>query len=103
MNCRRHVLAGKESESVQRMGPVHLIDKFVEILDERSDLALLEFAMQALQSLGRKVLDDDPISLVRRCRSMSGSQQGNRRVISVALDAIEFATTDHMRLCFHSG
>jgi hypothetical protein len=85
------------------MGPVDLIDEFVEILNEWSDLALLEFAVEALQSLGRKVLDDDPISLVRRCRSMSGRQQGNRRVISVTLDAIELAATDHLRLCFHSG
>jgi hypothetical protein len=85
------------------MGPVHLIDEFVQVLDERSDLALFEFAVEALQSLRREVLDDDPISLVRRCRSMSGRQQGNRRVISVTLDAIELAATDHLRLCFHSG
>ena len=80
-----------------------LIDELVQVLNEGSDLSLLEFAVKTLRSLGREVLDDDSIAFVRGCRSMSGSQQGNRRVIVVALDALQLTTTDHMRCCFLSG
>ena len=48
-------------------------------------------------------LFDNPISLVRGCRSMSGSQQGNGGIIALALDALQLGATDHMRLRFHSG
>ena len=67
------------------MHPVDLVDELVQVLNKRCDLALLELTVETLQSLGREILDDDPISLVRRCRSMGGRQQGNRRVVVLAL------------------
>jgi hypothetical protein len=85
------------------MCPVHVIDEFVQVLNQGSDLSLLEFAVKTLQSFDRKVLDDNPISLVRGCRSMSGSQQGNGGIIALALDALQLGATDHMRFRFHSG
>ena len=65
LNRRRDVPAREESQAVERVLPVHPIDEFVQVLDQGGDVALLEFAVEAFQSLRHEILDDDPILLVR--------------------------------------
>src|SRR5262249_39106339 len=89
----------EESEPIELVLPVHLIDELVQILDLGSHVALLEFAVEALQSLREEILDDDSIALARGCRAMSGSQQGNRRIILMVLKALQLARTDQGQPC----
>ena len=95
MNRSRDVPAGEQSQTLERVLPVQMIDEFVQVLNQRSNLSFLEFAVEPLQSLRHEILDDDPVSLVRGCRSMSGSQHGNRWVIPVALEELQLGATDH--------
>ena len=95
VNGRRDVPAGEEGQALERMLPVDLIDELVQVLDQGSDFALLELAVEAIQPLRREILDDDPIPLVRGGRSVGGSEQGKRRVIVLALEALQLAATDH--------
>ena len=60
-------------------------------------LASLNSPWRRLSPSCDEILDDDPVSLVRGCCSMSRSQHGDRRVILVALQAFQLAATDHLR------
>src|SRR5262249_60767828 len=67
----------------------------VQVLDQARDLALLELALEAVQPLRREVLHDDPVLPVGRVRSVGGGEQGERRVIPLALEPLQLATTGH--------
>src|SRR5262249_11223880 len=81
--------------AAERMLPVHAIDEPVQVLDQARHLALLELALEAVEPLRREVLHDDPVLLLRGGGSMGGGEQGQRRVIALALEPLQLGATDH--------
>ena len=54
-------LTCQQPEAVERALPIHFADEFLQVMNNRRDFALLEFAVQAVNRLAHKVFYLDGI------------------------------------------